>query len=61
MERINLMTETHDTTDKQEITALPVFGLRYLEDEATEIHDVVGCLAPNNLMFSGCDEHVDNV
>jgi hypothetical protein len=22
----------------------PIFGLRYLEDEAAEIHDVVGCL-----------------
>ncbi len=22
----------------------PIFGLRYLEEEATEIHDVVGCL-----------------
>ena len=22
----------------------PIFGLRYLEEEAAEIHDVIGCL-----------------
>jgi hypothetical protein len=25
------------------VQAAPIFGLRYIEEEATEIHDVVGC------------------
>jgi len=43
-------------------TAAPaVFGLRYLEDEAAEIHDIVGCRItdPTNPPLytqTGCDD-----
>lgn len=39
-----------------------IFGLRYLEEEAAEIHDVVGCLMTVNsditprATFTGCDD-----
>jgi len=42
---------------------LPViFGLRYLEEEAGEIHDVVGCLIRQETeepraTATGCDDH----
>jgi len=33
-----------------------VFGLRYLEEEAAEIHDVVGCMIGTSTL-TGCDDH----
>ena len=40
-----------------------IFGLRFLEEEAAEIHDVVGCLIRQEteegpgLSFTGCDDY----
>lgn len=35
-----------------------IFGLRFLEEEAAEIHDVVGCLiATGTFTGTGCDDH----
>jgi hypothetical protein len=34
-----------------------IFGLRFLEEEAAEIHDVVGCLiATGTRTGTGCDD-----
>ncbi|WP_110517464.1 herpeto-tandem family RiPP [Herpetosiphon llansteffanensis] len=34
-----------------------IFGLTYLEEEAAEINDIVGCLAPiNGYSGTGCDD-----
>lgn len=43
MERINTQPNVQDASDKLIVEKPPIFGLRYLEEEATEIHDVVGC------------------
>jgi hypothetical protein len=32
-----------------------IFGLRFLEEEEAEIHDVVGCLM-NSAAATGCDD-----
>lgn len=53
MDPIATARETQETTDEQEITVPPIFGLRYLEEEAAEIHDVVGCLGTT---WGGCDD-----
>ncbi|XSG77580.1 herpeto-tandem family RiPP [Herpetosiphon llansteffanensis] len=41
-----------------QIEELPViFGLTYLEEEAAEINDVVGCLMPiDGYSSTGCDD-----
>ena len=58
MQRINPRTKTQDTTREQDLTAPPIFGLRYLEEEATEIHDIIGCLSYDEYGASRCDEHL---
>ena len=44
-----------------ELEPMPaVFGLRFLEEEAAEIHDVVGCLIRTREVeqtFTGCDDY----
>jgi hypothetical protein len=46
MDKLNIIsrksTRGNEPTKNVEIPV--IFGLRYLEEEATEIHDVVGCL-----------------
>lgn len=43
-----------------ELDPMPaIFGLRFLEEEAAEIHDVVGCLIRNvdtSFTGTGCDD-----
>lgn len=58
MDRI-VTTEIQSTTDEQEFKAPPIFGLRYLEEEAAEIHDIVGCNMTVNWDPScQCDDHL---
>lgn len=47
MDRMSLLLPSSERTARikdQPMTKTPIFGLRYLEEEATEIHDVIGCL-----------------
>jgi hypothetical protein len=45
-------------TDDETAESMPaIFGLRFLEEEAAEIHDVVGCLiATGTRTGTGCDD-----
>ncbi len=58
MERINPMTKTQGSPDEQEINVPSIFGLRYLEEEAAEIHDIVGCMVINGGEGCYCDDHL---
>jgi hypothetical protein len=42
MQFLSLIRRTDDTVETPATTG--IFGLRYLEEEATEIHDLNGCL-----------------
>ena len=45
--------------DEAERPVSGIFGLRYLEEEEAEIHDVVGCLirtSPDTFTGTGCDD-----
>jgi hypothetical protein len=42
--RTNPATTTGEPAPRQR-TLPAIFGLRYLEEEAAEIHDVVGCMS----------------
>lgn len=54
-------TPVIDRLESGQQQAAPVFGLRYLEEEAAEINSVVGCLVPvddggvGTYYMSGCD------
>ena len=49
------LTMVNRTDGERDEETLPViFGLRYLEEEEAEIHDVVGCLASS----TGCDDNI---
>jgi hypothetical protein len=39
-----------------EATPPVIFGLRYLEEEAAEVHDVVGCTTVLGNSATGCDD-----
>jgi hypothetical protein len=45
-------------TDDETMEPMPaIFGLRFLEEEAAEIHDVVGCLISTGTRTgTGCDD-----
>ena len=45
MTRQTEQKQTTPTADRmvEALETSPIFGLRYIEEEATEIHDVVGC------------------
>jgi hypothetical protein len=48
-----LETLTDETTEPMPA----IFGLRFLEDEAAEIHDIVGCMiATGTRTGTGCDD-----
>lgn len=54
------MTTTLDSHGPSPATRPAIFGLRYLEEEAAEVHDVVGCLVNVNrgtYTGTGCDDH----
>jgi hypothetical protein len=53
MERMNSMQETQGPTPSDRPA---IFGLRYLEEEAAEVHDVVGCMI-GLATLTGCDDH----
>ena len=45
---------TEIRTDDETMQPLPaIFGLRFLEEEEAEIHDVVGC----RIAATGCDDN----
>lgn len=51
--------DTQATESAHPLEQSQIFGLRYLEAEAAEIHDVVGCLALNGgggHTCTGCDD-----
>ena len=54
--------KTQIRTDDETAQPLPaIFGLRFLEEEAAEIHDVVGCAIPlyeseTGGSATGCDD-----
>lgn len=58
MQWINPTVKTQGSTDEQEMKAPPIFGLRYLEEEAAEIHDIVGCMVVNGGDGCYCDDHL---
>lgn len=47
------------TTDSLNTEETAIFGLRYLEEEAADIHDIVGCLM-NSISSTGCTDDQDN-
>jgi len=52
------LNRTVDKWDEEATRRMPViFGLRYLEEDEAEIHDVVGCLiATGTHTGTGCDD-----
>mgnify|MGYP001773766447 CR=1 FL=1 len=64
---LSLLPSTKRTPPiKDESTTSPIFGLRYLEEEATDIYDVVGCMRivepiddTGSSWNSGCDVDYD--
>jgi Ribosomally synthesized peptide in Herpetosiphon len=53
-----MVNRTDSEQDDEATRHLPViFGLRYLEEEEAEIHDVVGCLiSTGGHTGTGCDD-----
>jgi len=48
MQLFSLIRRTDDTAVAPDTASRPntaIFGLHYLEEEAAEIHDVIGCLS----------------
>jgi hypothetical protein len=55
-----MVNRTDGERDDEAARRMPViFGLRYLEEEEAEIHDVVGCLISTGggtFTHTGCDD-----
>ncbi|GAA5528304.1 herpeto-tandem family RiPP [Herpetosiphon gulosus] len=46
--------------ENTKIEELPtIFGLTYLEEEAAEIEDIVGCIVINGFSGTSCDDSDD--
>jgi hypothetical protein len=54
---VKMVNRTDGERDDEATRRRPViFGLRYLEEDEAEIHDVVGCLISGNHTGTGCDD-----
>ena len=57
---LTMVNRTDGVRDEELTGRMPViFGLRYLEEEEAEIHDVVGCLISTGggtFTGTGCDD-----
>jgi len=53
-----MLNRTDDKRDDEATRRMPViFGLRYLEEEEAELHDIVGCLITTGTHTgTGCDD-----
>ncbi len=63
---LSLLPATEHTPRSQDELTIktPIFGLRYLEEEDTDIYDVVGCMMGSDpevgsTWASGCDVDYD--
>jgi hypothetical protein len=60
LERTSTNLKTREPSRSEEPA---IFGLRYLEEEAAEVHDVVGCMMNVRTAVgtattgTGCDDH----
>jgi Ribosomally synthesized peptide in Herpetosiphon len=55
---LTMVNRTDGERDDEIVPVMPaIFGLRFLEEEEAEIHDVVGCLISTGTRTgTGCDD-----